>query len=272
MVLARPPDAVASHFSAAALYGLGSPPPSPHVTAGRGRSARSSLGVVHRSPILTIDRGVVGSVPVTGPARTLVDCARVVRGERTVRLVDDVFHAELTTVGEVERALVRADGRARAGCRALRSALDPWRSTIVPDSPAEARLLRQLDAWGFPPPERQVPVFRDGVLLAQIDVGWHERLIGIEYDSKRWHGPERWSHDEARHRALVELGWKIVHADKADLRPGDRSLRNELRRQWTARDTDLLRVGASRALGGPRMHTRGVEVSKGSGNPPVLVR
>ncbi len=231
-VLGGPPETVASHFTAAALHGLGSHPELPHVIVGPGRSARGPLRAVHHAALTPADRAVVGVVPTTSAARTLVDCARVSGAQRVVRLVDDAFHAGLATVAEVERALLRSDGRARAGGRSLRSALDPWRAPILPESAAEARLFRQLEEWGFPPPQLQIPVFCDGHVVARIDLGWPERLLGIEYDSERFHGPDRWMADEARHRVLVTLGWTLIHADKADLRPGERSLRDELRRCW----------------------------------------
>lgn len=56
--------------------------------------------------------------------------------------------------------------------------------------------------------------------------------MGVEYDSERWHGPERWQADEARHQAIEAAGWTLVRADKLDLRPGRPQLRESLDRVW----------------------------------------
>ena len=73
-----------------------------------------------------------------------------------------------------------------------------------------------------------------GNLIAIADLGWRQRKIGLEYDSTRWHNPRRWEHDEQRHAAVEALGYRLLGADKADLMPGERSLRDQLARAWTA--------------------------------------
>ncbi|HVX16959.1 MAG TPA: type IV toxin-antitoxin system AbiEi family antitoxin domain-containing protein [Acidimicrobiales bacterium] len=233
--LAAPPGAKASHFSAAALITAAAPPPDPHVTVAYGRSARGTVGVVHRSRVHPLDTTIVTAIPSTSPARTLVDCAGITTPERLATLVDEILHAGLTSPREIELAIERAGPRRRVAV--LRSLLDPWRDGIEPGSPAEVRLVRQLIEWGFPQPETQIVIYdADGIPIARADVGWRAVKVGIEYDSRRWHGPSAWQHDEARHQAVVAAGWTLLHADKADLLPGDRSLRHALRRVWPAEE------------------------------------
>ncbi|QXC60769.1 type IV toxin-antitoxin system AbiEi family antitoxin domain-containing protein [Aquihabitans sp. G128] len=232
---AGPAGACASHLTAAALAGLGvSPPPVPHLTVERDRSARSPLAVVHRALLSPEDRVILRGVPATSVPRTLVDCASLLGPNRLQRLVDEAVHRRLALPHQVDRvwdAVRTAPGRPGEG--RLRAALEPWQGPILPGSPPEARLRRQLVQWGFPEPDLQIRV-RDetGTVIGRIDVGWCGRLVGIEYDSDAFHGPSRWASDEARHHAIEQLGWRLLRADKVDLRPGHPRLRDALERAW----------------------------------------
>lgn len=225
--------AVASHLTAAALARLCLPPPVPHITVATGRSATSSLAVVHRARRVPVET-VLQGVPCTDVGRTLVDCASILGPVRLAHLVDEAFHQRLVTVREVEwmlDATRRAPGR--AGEVRLREALEPWRSEIAAGSPAEHRLRAMVVQWGYPEPELQVPVrAADGTVPGRIDCGWSPVRVGIEYDSERHHGESAWASDLARQRAIEAEGWILLRADKVDLRPGERRLRTDLERAW----------------------------------------
>lgn len=227
--LARP-DGVVSHLSAAALIGLEVPdPPLPMLTVPPGTSARTPVASVRR---LHLPEELVvreGALRRTAVARTVVDCATVLGPRRAGRIVDEALHERLTTVAQVDAALEGACHVPSGARAAVLAALDVWHGPIRLDSVAEARLLRQLRAWGLPEPERQI-VVRDaaGQAVARLDAGWPDLRLGLEYDSTRWHGPLAWAHDEARHAALEALGWRLEHVDKADLMPGQTVLRDRL--------------------------------------------
>ncbi len=222
---------VASHLSAAALWGLAEPPARPHVTRPREVSSRSRLATVHRSRLADRDFTRVGPVPVTRVERTLVDCAVLLPRSALEDLVDEAVVRGLATPDGIGAANARA-GRApgRAGSRALVDALSVWAPGIRPDSTAEMRLLRQIREWGMPAPTPQFEV-KDttGRVLAHLDLAWPVARVGLEYDSDRWHAPRRWDHDEARHAGVERLGWRIRHVDTTDLRAG----RDDLRRMLT---------------------------------------
>jgi hypothetical protein len=231
--LAGPPTTTASHVTAAALRGLGPPAILPHVTVPRSASARLPLARVHRADLEPDDHDCLFGVPCTSVPRTLLDCAAMLGDRALASMVDDALCRRLTTV----KALVPPENaQGIRGAARLRRVLEAWAGGIEPGSPAEVRLQRQLVAWGFPKPVRQHPVHDShGVLLGKLDLAWPTRLIGVEYDSDRWHNPRRWSHDENRHAAVVRMGWVLLHADKADVRAGERRFRNELERAWRAR-------------------------------------
>ena len=239
--LAAAEGAVVSHLNAAMVSGLDTAaPPHTHLIVERGRSARAAGVVVHRGMLAPGDRALIQGIPATAITRTLVDCAGVVGPRRLQRLVDSAFHRKALSVSRARQLRAELDqGRGRRGVGALRVALDEWIGPIAPGSPAEVRLRRQVVAWGFPVPEPQVPIIDEqGQVVARADLGWPERLVGIEYDSAEFHGPSRWAADEARQQAVERLGWCLLRADKLDLRAGEGSLRNELHRALTVRAAD----------------------------------
>lgn len=224
-----------SWLTATRLQGLStSAPLRPDVTVPMGQTSRLSGATTHRARLTPIDIERVGPIPVTTIERTLVDCAAILGPVRLQRLVDAAMHTKRTSARTVDAAWERAQrAPGRWGYDKLMTALEDWREGIAPDTAAEARLIRVLRQWGFPEPERQIPIVDEsGQTIGRVDLGWTPQRVGLEYDSERWHGPERWERDEARHRAIEALGWSLLHADKVDLRPGQRRLRNDLDRSW----------------------------------------
>lgn len=226
---AGPPGTVASHLTAAALYGLVTPPPLPHVTVPRTSSGRLRIAKVHHATLLPPDVTEVGRVPCTAPARTLVDCAAVVGLDRLYGIVDTALCRQLTTVDAVHEALRRASPRrVRRGTHAIVAALAVWTPGPLPGSPAEMRTVRRLIEWGLPPPVRQHEV-RDGKgFVAYIDLAWPEARVGLEYDGEEAHGPRQRGRDARRQARLEALGWHIERARKGDIRAGESRLRAAL--------------------------------------------
>jgi hypothetical protein len=221
--LAGPKGTVASHETAAALFGLADPPAAPQVTVPRWASGRFDLAEVHRSrlPLDRRDVCTAKSVPCTTPARTLVDCAALFEYEQLCELVDTALCRRLTRVTAVRATMARsARAHGRKGLPLLERALEVWDSGPRPGSPAEMKLLRLLENWGFPRPVRQF-VIRDerGRFVGRIDLSWPERRRGFEYDGQEFHGPRRKPADAARQQRMEALGWTIERVGKYDLRP-----------------------------------------------------
>jgi hypothetical protein len=228
--LAGPPGAVASFVTGAALWRLAEPCRLSHVTFPPTASARLRIAKVHRAHLDPKDVTKIGPIPVTRVPRTLIDFASMASVPSLEHAVDTALDGGLTTARQVMTALERSQrGPGRSGVPALLHALEAWTDPIRPGSPAEARLLRHIASWGFSKPAPQY-VVRDasGVAVARLDLAWPLDRVGLEYDSVTWHNPRRFDHDEHRHERVEALGWRIEHADKADLRPGDRRLRDAL--------------------------------------------
>lgn len=235
--LAGPSGTLGSHLTAAALYGWCDPPLLPHVTVGRSTSARKRIFVAHRANLQLEDRTLVGGIPATAPARTVVDSATLLTGRPLGELIDNALCSPLTDGGAVSAALDRAArGPGRKGSAELRRALEDWDPRVRPGSPAELRALRLIRQWGFATPVQQFVVRgADGSFVARLDLAWPEPKVGVEYDSVRFHAQNRWDGDEARHASLRAVGFEVISMDKADLLPGDRRLRDDLERAFRAR-------------------------------------
>lgn len=220
-VLAAGPGAVASHTTAAALYDLSCCPfKRVEITVPRGRSPRSALASVHTSIRLgRIDVASVASIPVTRPARTLVDLATCVDETVLGEAVDDALIRRLTTL---ERLQGRADalgGPGREGTRVLQEVLAAWVDGDMPDGVAEMRMVRRLVANGQPKPVVQHEVREpNGRFVARLDAAYPEARVGLEMNGFRWHGiPRAFARDPARLRRLAALGWLILPCTPVDL-------------------------------------------------------
>lgn len=219
--LAAGPFAVASHRSAAALFGLsGISRGTVEIAVPRGRSHRSELAIVHQARELPPgDVTRIDGIPVTRPARTLVDLAGVVSPRALEEAVDDALCRRLVTLPRLDGRADALAGKGRSGAANLRAILATWHDGgLLPQETAEARLFRRLVHSGLPPPERQHEVWADGRLLGRLDLAWPDVRVGFELDGFRWHGAPR-SHrrDIARHNGLKARGWTVFQATPGDL-------------------------------------------------------
>ena len=223
-VLLAGDDAVASHLTAAAMWGLLPPPRLPHVTVPMRSSARTRLARVHRSPVPLVDRARRDGIPCTSASRTLVDCAGLVDAPTLAELVDDLLCCGGAAPTSVLRVLERAGRKGRRGSSSLQAVLETWTEGIEPGSPGEMRLLRRLQDLGLSPVTQHVVLDDDGSFVARVDVAVVERRVAFEYDSDRWHNPPRWVRDEPRYARLAALGWCVNPVCKLDLLPSSTRL------------------------------------------------
>lgn len=220
-VLVAGPGAVASHTTAAALYDLSCCPfKGVEITVPRRRSTRSKLAVVHTSTQLdSADVASIASIPVTRPARTLVDLAGHVDKTVLGEALDDALIRRLTTLERLKRRAKVLGGTGRDGTSVLREVLAAWAEGDMPEGVAEMRMVRRLLANGQPKPFLQYQV-RDptGRFLARLDAAYPEVRVGVEMNGFRWHGtPGAFARDPARLRRLAALGWLILPCTPVDL-------------------------------------------------------
>lgn len=155
--------------------------------------------------LLSVDVTTVDAIPVTAPARTLIDLAGCVDSNVLEEALDDALRRRLVTVARV-RWHQRELG-ARAGCKTLTGLLDARATTTrAPESVFETKLLRVLRAAGLPPPAVQ---YRVGNY--RLDFAYPDARIAIEADGFRFHSSRRqWDRDRARRYALTAMGWTLL--------------------------------------------------------------
>lgn len=87
-------------------------------------------------------------------------------------------------------------------------------------SPKETWLRLLLIDAGIPVPATQIPVQQNWRLIAVLDMGWEDYLVAAEYDGDHHRTNRRqYARDQARLRALQELGWivvRVIAEDKPD--------------------------------------------------------
>ncbi|HEY6886659.1 MAG TPA: DUF559 domain-containing protein [Solirubrobacter sp.] len=191
-VIACGPGAVLSHFSAAVLHGwFDWDGRFPEVTA---TNPRTHTGIyAHRSQ--WIERAELRGIPVTPPARTLIDLAGKLPYAGLRRAVNEALNRGQVKVSE----LVTRRHRGAAKLRKILATAAPTRNEY------EDIVLAVLHQGGLPKPDvnvrrgRQIPDFR-----------WPEHRVILEADSRKYHGHLLARADDAARQALLEAQGEIV--------------------------------------------------------------
>lgn len=232
-VLAAGPSAVASHRSAAALWRLDRfRPGPPEVTVPRGERRAPGEWRVHESARLpSRDVNVVGAIPVTTPARTLIDVARFLPEHRLGRMVDDAVRRDLTSYEHLHQRVAELAERGRDGIGRIRSVLDERPGGAeVPDSVLEAEVRSLLMTAGLPEPTLHHPVTCDDITYV-VDLAWPTHRVGIECDGFRFHRtPEELDWDDRRRTRLTLAGWSVLHTTWNVMRRDPTGLVDDVRR------------------------------------------
>ncbi|MGH2907688.1 MAG: type IV toxin-antitoxin system AbiEi family antitoxin domain-containing protein, partial [Solirubrobacteraceae bacterium] len=179
-------DGVLSHGAAAAIWGLLDSPPSVLRATVVVRHVRDPAGLrVHRVRWLDArDVRMFGRLPVTTPARTLIDLA----ADSSATVLEEALARArargLVTDHDIDGALERAPLRTGvARLRRLRA--DPI-GQVITRSRFERDLIRLLRVVELPLPECDVAV--NGHL---VDAVWHERRLVLECDGWDFHNGRR---------------------------------------------------------------------------------
>ena len=219
-VLAGGPDAVLSHRSATALYGLlPSSSGRIHVTAPRKLHPRRGL-VFHRADLRPDEIDRVEGIPVTGLSRTILDLAS--RGAQ--QDVDRALHeAEVKRLSDglsLDDLIARYPRR--QGVAKIKAALaDRRMGTTATRSELEERFLKFIARQGLPRPEINAwLVVREAQF--EVDCLWREAGLVVELDGRAAHGTSRaFEHDRARDRALQVAGLRVVRVTWRQLNDRD---------------------------------------------------
>jgi very-short-patch-repair endonuclease len=206
-------DALASHCSAAVLWGLdGFAEEAPEVSRRRGTNFRAPGVRSHESTDLPMaGRVVIDGIPTTGIARTLVDLGAVVPQWKVERAVDEAVRRRLLTIQDAWAVLIRHSRRGRRGCGKLRAVLNDRIPVGSTDSWFERLFLRALSDTSLPTPVTQHVVRDRAGYVVRVDVAWPEQKVAVELDGKAFHlNAEAFEHDAAVRNRLRLEGWVVL--------------------------------------------------------------
>lgn len=220
-VLACGPRAVLSHRSAAALWELAPRWHAPiEVTAPAGHHHEGIR--LHRSR--TVERTVHYGVPVTTPARTLLDLADILNDAGLARAVNDARLTRRVTLTELRELLDRSPGRATARLRPfVEHDTGPTRSRFEDRFRTFARRHR------LPRPE-----VNQTVAGHEVDLLWRAERLVVELDSHEHHA-HRFEADRERDADLLAAGHAVLRLTWTRLKRDPRGEAERLRAILAAR-------------------------------------
>jgi very-short-patch-repair endonuclease len=197
--------AVLSHYAAAAHWGMVEwDDRYPSVTAPR---ARVHPGVrVHRGALTDLDVTRHRTIPITTPARTLVDLSSVLPYQALRRAARNARSLRLVSLPWITEALERAGSRRGTSNlrQILATGLPPTRSEL------EDAVLELIVAGGLRTPDVNVPM-RIGGRRVIPDFRWPEQRLVIEADGAEWHDDRIAREDDVDRQALLEAhGERVV--------------------------------------------------------------
>ncbi|EHB55823.1 hypothetical protein MycrhDRAFT_3017 [Mycolicibacterium rhodesiae JS60] len=178
-------------------------------------NSRPPRGVIARRVQLHSDEAqLIEGRHVTTPARTAFDLGRRGSVSSAVARLDALARATKFRVEDVQA--VAAGHPGARGLRNLESVLELIDRGA--ESPQESYLRLVLIRGGLPRPQTQVPVYADdGLVVAYLDMGWPELMVGVEYDGDHHRTDRRQYLRDIRRWDLVEdLGWHLLRVVKED--------------------------------------------------------
>lgn len=199
-----------------------------HVTAPKGVSWALPGTTIHESRDLDqvdIVRSPDG-LPVTSPARTIVDLAAELSPQRLRHVVRTQVAEGSPTIDDLVDCFSRLARRGRRGVRVLRPILDDLVADggPLPQSELEAQVwsgLRHHELTGFSPQFR--PPWFDGC-RGIVDFAYPRARLILEADGRRWHGRHQaMVDDRKRDRVAAANGWVVIRVmgeDVAERRAG----------------------------------------------------
>jgi very-short-patch-repair endonuclease len=214
--LAAGDDAVASHRSAARIWGLveGSEDIL-EISVPRRNGPRPRGTIVHRSgDLLAAHTTVRHRIPTTNPLRTMVDLGAVVSPDEVEDALDaGLAWPSLFSVAAVEAMRKHLAQHGRAGTGVLRRVLEERAlGEAVSDSKLERRMGELLRRAELPAAVFHYAVHTPaGLFLAEVDFAYPELKLAIEVDGFEVHGtPRAMAKDFVRQNGLVPYGWRVL--------------------------------------------------------------
>jgi very-short-patch-repair endonuclease len=204
-LLACGPGAVLSHRSAVWFWRLLELATDLIEVTVPGSSRRRPGLIVHRSRTLGPgDVRMHHGIPVTSPARTLLDFAEGATARELERAFDEAIAKRLTTHSALGAAVKKAQGHHGAG--AVRDLLDRSGDPTITRSEAEERFLELVRAAALP-----IPKVNAFVGTHLVDFVWEDCRLVVEVDGYRFHSSRKaFERDRLRDAELNATGFRVI--------------------------------------------------------------
>ena len=177
-VLACGADAVLSHRSAGALWRITPAWRGPVEVSGRRRSRQPGIGFHWSGTLAAPDVSRHWGIPITAPARTILDLADVLAPAALVRAVNEAQVLHLVGAEDLDELIARSLGR--HGLTPLRAILE--RTGAPTESAFEDAFLAFVERYDLPVPEVQCRVAG-----YRVDMLWRAQHLIVELDGRDYH-------------------------------------------------------------------------------------
>lgn len=205
-VLACGGDTVVSHRSAVGLWCIAAAPTGEAEVTVVGRDCRSRPGLrVHQVGTLDPrDRSTRKGIPITAPARSLIDYASTTSMEEAERAIAEAFALRLLTEPQLRAAIDR--GPYRAGVAQVRAILGQPGGPSRTRSGGERAMLRLIRAAQLPTPQTNY-----AVAGYSADFCWPDARLIVEVDGHPFHS-SRAAIERDHRRDIVhrEAGYEVI--------------------------------------------------------------
>jgi len=212
--LAVGPGGLVSHEGAAERHRI------PNVIRGRvtlitphGRHHRIEGVFVHQlDDVLPDHRMAIDGLPITTPARTVVDLAAVVHPARLLPIVEDTNHARIASYTQVGACMTSVARRGKPGIRRLARVLDKLTSTNARSmSVLERKLFELVAAARLDRPTSQFPFPGRQFTNGCVDAAYLDAKLVIEVDGRSWHTRiAEVKRDHERDAEAARNGWQTL--------------------------------------------------------------
>ena len=204
-------EAVISHRSAALLWGMldsgsarGAIGGVSVTIVGRSAHSRPELQVHRISDLDLADLRRYRGLPVTSPARTLLDNAATLSSLELENALAECRRRNLVRDNQIRAAMERAPGR--AGIERLRKLIDNSTDPARTRSGMERTLIHLVRAAGLPEPVANLTVCGH-----MVDLIWPAQKLVVEFDGWETHGTRAaFETDRRRDQRLVAAGYRVI--------------------------------------------------------------
>jgi very-short-patch-repair endonuclease len=202
--------ALLSHLTAAGLWKLVPDRSGPIEVTVAGRNPARPRGVemhrtnrLHRAEVRFKDQ-----LPLTSPARTLLDIAEQLTERETERALDEGLASGIVRIGQIRAVIDRNPGR--HGAAVLTALLASRTGSTISRSEAEEQMSKLIRAARLPRPEMNAPL-----LGFTADFLWREHRVVLEVDGYPFHSTKSaFERDRRKDAAFKAAGWDAIRVSR----------------------------------------------------------